>query len=86
MLWKRSRKNGSGSREAYQKGKEASKGVTTSKVSQGGLEMRVGDSSELSRRARELEHLRLCIPQASVSSTYGTEDINSQVLQGHLGG
>lgn len=66
MAWKCSRKNGSGSGEVYQKvGEEwgeASRGVTTSKVPRWGgqvLEIRVGDSSQLSRGARELQPLSL---------------------------
>lgn len=39
MVWKCSRKNGSGSREVYQRvvrGAEASRGVTTSRTGRGG--------------------------------------------------
>lgn len=67
MAWKCSRKKGSGSGEVYQKVGGGmgggSRGVTTSKVPHWGrgkvLEIRVGDSSQLSRGARELQHLSL---------------------------
>lgn len=60
MVWKCSRKNGSGSKEIYQRvvgGGEASRGVTTSRTGRGGaLETKAGDSLGLFRGAQELEH------------------------------